>query len=348
MALEPTSMIGGALSVTIQMAKLGMKTAEAPEEIRVVCDMTQRVYRAFKEYVRLSQTPAVKEYWKRVPAQKSFVDESIKDTLETLTDIGRYMEPSRLDQIKYGRVKMINKLNWAIMDKEMALMQQKKLEMDHTDLMHHIDKLHKVEAESTLPTISQLSLVTNASFGESSGAPPSYYVVNSRSKENRYADKVQVSEWKEEGDATIMSPWLRRQMMQAQQEAGKKRLENWTQTESGLNSEQSFKGDSLGIMTTFIHDMEEEGTPAPVLQQRLSDQLPHEQPLELSLESQLEMVFQSVSKSSRTLADKEQTPIKSLEVCPPAGSLARKLSTAEERRRRTKLRFSKEEEDEVE
>ncbi|GME41678.1 hypothetical protein NpNSSI1_00002490 [Neofusicoccum parvum] len=231
MALEPTSMIGGALSVTIQMAKLGMKTAEAPEEIRVVCDMTQRVYRAFKEYVRLSQTPAVKDYWKRVPAQKSFVDESIKDTLETLTDIGRYMEPSRLDQIKYGRVKMINKLNWAIMDKEMALMHQKKLEMDHTDLMHHIDKLHKVEAESTLPTISQLSLVTDASFGESSGAPPSYYVINSRSKENRYADKVQVSEWKEEGDATIMSPWLRRQMMQAQQEAGKKRLENWTQTE---------------------------------------------------------------------------------------------------------------------
>lgn len=147
--MDITGGISPALTLTVQIARLGLKMAEAPEEIRVVCDMTGRVYRAFKEYLRLNQTKAVKDYWLRVPEQKKFVDESIKDTLNTLRDIGGCMEAARMDTVEYGKVKTLNKFNWATMKKEVVLIYQRKLAMDHTDLMHHIEKLHRVEAEAT-------------------------------------------------------------------------------------------------------------------------------------------------------------------------------------------------------
>ncbi|GME25954.1 hypothetical protein EV356DRAFT_540029 [Neofusicoccum parvum] len=153
---EPTlATLAAGTNVAIKLAEYGLQLREASAEVHVFSRLIKRVQADLDEALRLHSSPAVRARFEQgtdaLRARKAWVDRAVRDAVEALAEIGRYVEGARIDEAKERSMRLDHRFQWIFDHRNKVVMQEKALSMCHASLLSAIKELHRIEEGAVMP-----------------------------------------------------------------------------------------------------------------------------------------------------------------------------------------------------
>lgn len=144
-AMEP---VFSAITAAFKLAEYGLKVADAGEDKRLFCALIERVRKDRAEALRERRDKAAA--LKRRPAKKAWIDGAIADTEHALVEIGKLVEPGRMQGADGGGARELSlqqRVAWVLLKKDTLLTKQALLAFCHQTLSTAIVFMQDLPAE---------------------------------------------------------------------------------------------------------------------------------------------------------------------------------------------------------